>query len=93
MFKVTTTEAKDTHLPHTIERYKDEGYSAYSLGVYHQMHCLNRIRKAMFPGQYFANETKEDVLDHTGESLSPLLNYVGHSSICGIFTSFLSFIL
>ncbi|KAK5988289.1 hypothetical protein PT974_12433 [Cladobotryum mycophilum] len=65
LFMFPQEKAKAVGLPETIELYNDPGYGAYGLGVYHQMHCLNRIRKTFYPERYYPNETQHEVMHHT----------------------------
>lgn len=56
--------AADGLLPESVELALDPGYSVYAVGVYHQFHCLNRIRKSFYPEKFFPNEAKRDVDFH-----------------------------
>ncbi|OBT70906.1 hypothetical protein VF21_10406 [Pseudogymnoascus sp. 05NY08] len=51
-------------LPESIEAYLDPGYSLYSLGVYHQLHCLNRIRKSFYRDKLLPNDDDEEFNFH-----------------------------
>ncbi|KAK2821867.1 hypothetical protein FQN49_007594 [Arthroderma sp. PD_2] len=72
LLKFPTEKAKEVGLPESIELYNDPGYSAYGLGVYHQMHCLNRIRKSFYPERYYPNQTQHEVLQHTNHCFDVL---------------------
>lgn len=67
LFKFPKHKAKKFGLPEAIELYNDPGYGAYGLGVYHQMHCLNRIRKSFYPERYYPGESQHEVLHHTSK--------------------------
>ncbi|OGM49045.1 hypothetical protein ABOM_002346 [Aspergillus bombycis] len=64
LFKFPQEKAREVGLPETVELYNDPGYGAYGLGVYHQMHCLNRIRKSFYPDRYYPNQTQHQLLHH-----------------------------
>ncbi|KAA8644989.1 uncharacterized protein ATNIH1004_009200 [Aspergillus tanneri] len=49
-------QAKKHGLPETVQLYNDPGYLFYGLGVYHQLHCLNRIRKTFYKEKFYADE-------------------------------------
>jgi hypothetical protein len=51
-------------MPKTTDAFLDPGYSAYGLGVYHQMHCLNYIRKAFYPEELLREDPKEKIIAH-----------------------------
>lgn len=51
-------------LPESIELFLDPGYSVYAVAVYHQYHCLNRIRKSFYPEKFFPNQTRKDIDFH-----------------------------
>ncbi|KAF7587224.1 hypothetical protein BBP40_007537 [Aspergillus hancockii] len=51
-------------MPQTADAFLDPGYSAYGLGVYHQMHCLNYIRKAFYPEKLLREDPKEKIIAH-----------------------------
>jgi hypothetical protein len=38
----------------------------YGLEVYHQLHCLDYVRRAFYPTHYFPNETEHHVNYHRG---------------------------
>jgi hypothetical protein len=40
--------------------FLDPGYAAYSLGIFHQMHCLYEIRKALY-AKNDAEDTHKDM--------------------------------
>lgn len=65
LFKFPKDKAREVGLPEAIELYNDVGYGAYGLGVYHQMHCLNRIRKSFYPERYYPGESQHEVMHHT----------------------------
>lgn len=66
MIKISLEDAETLGLPESVEMFKDLGYGAYGLGVYHQMHCLNRLRKAFHIDHYYPDEAREMVLHHVG---------------------------
>ncbi|GAB0136510.1 hypothetical protein EsDP_00004810 [Epichloe bromicola] len=72
LFKFPKHKAKQFGLPEAIELYNDPGYGAYGLGVYHQMHCLNRIRKSFYPERYYPGESQHEVLHHTNHCFDVL---------------------
>lgn len=53
-------------LPQTIHAKNDATQWMYGLEVFHQLHCLDYIRQSFYPGHYFPNETKHDVVYHRG---------------------------
>lgn len=57
-------EETKTRLPITVDAFLDPGYAVYGLAVYHQMHCLNHIRKTFHVEQFFPNTSREMVLFH-----------------------------
>lgn len=68
MFKFPIDKAKEVGLPETIELYNDPGFGGYGLGVYHQMHCLNRIRKSFYPDRYYPDQSQQEVAHHASKS-------------------------
>ncbi|KAL3470382.1 hypothetical protein BJX99DRAFT_267518 [Aspergillus californicus] len=68
----STAQAKKLGLPESIEYYKDPGYHVYALGVGHQMHCLNRLRKSFHPDRYYPNASQHELLHHTRHCLDVL---------------------
>lgn len=68
MIQITLQQAKAVGLPETVELYNDPGYGAFGLGVYHQMHCLNQLRKSLYAERYYPNESRAKVLHHVGTS-------------------------
>lgn len=72
LFKFRKDKAQEVGLPEAIELYNDPGYGAYGLGVYHQMHCLNRIRKSFYPERYYPGETQHEVMHHTNHCFDVL---------------------
>jgi hypothetical protein len=74
----------------------DEDYYIVGLDVMHQLHCLNRLRKTLYPDRYhvFANLTGGDLtlgMDHIGLFLRCLPFYSQwklvltqiHRTLCG----------
>lgn len=59
-----TSLSKEGNLPESIEAWLDPGYAVYAVSVYHQLHCLNRIRKTFYPEKFFLNESEEDIIYH-----------------------------
>lgn len=57
-------KAKAKGLPESVEGWLDPGQLVYAVSVYHQMHCLNHIRKTFYADKFFPNETKEQVDFH-----------------------------
>lgn len=53
-------------LPQSVQAYGpgQEDYYMYGLAVYHQLHCLNRIRKTFYADKFFPDDTKEDLEFH-----------------------------
>lgn len=47
-----------------MEGWLDPGQLVYAVSVYHQMHCLNHIRKTFYADKFFPNETKEHIDFH-----------------------------
>ncbi|OJJ07805.1 hypothetical protein ASPVEDRAFT_89044 [Aspergillus versicolor CBS 583.65] len=70
--RVSGEKAKDLGLPEAVELYEDPGYYAYGLGVYHQMHCLSRLRKSFYPERYYPNATQHEILHHIGHCFDVL---------------------
>jgi hypothetical protein len=60
-------KAIDSGLPESVDAYLDPGYVPYGLAVYHQIHCLNRIRKTFHADRYFPNDTAEKIEFHKGK--------------------------
>ncbi|KAN0072216.1 protein of unknown function (DUF3328) domain containing protein [Elaphomyces granulatus] len=54
----------ESRLPVTVDAFLDPGYGVYGLAVYHQMHCLNLIRKAFHADKLFPNLTQVQVQFH-----------------------------
>lgn len=65
-------------LPDTIESKIHPGLFLYGLEVYHQLHCLDRIRKSFHPQYYFAGETEQEVVSHREHCL----DHIRQSVIC-----------
>ncbi|KAL4811628.1 hypothetical protein BDW67DRAFT_189505 [Aspergillus spinulosporus] len=65
LIRISGDKAKKLGLPEAVELYNDPGYHAYGLGVYHQMHCLSRIRKSFYPDRYYPNASQHEILHHT----------------------------
>ncbi|GAQ46496.1 hypothetical protein ANI_1_1444104 [Aspergillus niger] len=63
-FKMDIETAKKHGLPKSVELYNDPGYLVYGLGVYHQLHCLNRLRKSFYPDVFYPNMSAEQVEIH-----------------------------
>jgi len=51
-------------LPITVDAFLDPGYAVYGLAVYHQLHCLNHIRKTFYGDKFFSGQDQEKVLFH-----------------------------
>ena len=64
MVLLPTSLAAEGKLPESVEAWLDPGYGIYAVGVYHQLHCLDRIRKTFYADKFFANEEEEDVIYH-----------------------------
>ncbi|KAH8812721.1 hypothetical protein F5884DRAFT_786191 [Xylogone sp. PMI_703] len=64
MILIPKAKAISLNLPETIEAFNDPGYMAYGLAVYHQMHCLNRIRKSFYPDKFFPNDSPKMIEFH-----------------------------
>lgn len=54
-------EAAAAGFPESVEPFLDPGYAVYGLAVYHQMHCLNRIRKSFNTNRFFPDDSPESV--------------------------------
>jgi len=54
----------ESRLPVTVDAFLDPGYAVYGLAVYHQMHCLNHIRKTFHAEKFFPNHSQEMVQFH-----------------------------
>jgi hypothetical protein len=67
MFLVPKEKAISEGLPESVDAYADPGYVPYALAVYHQMHCLNRIRRTFHADRWFPNDTAEKIEFHTGK--------------------------
>ncbi|KAF9887066.1 hypothetical protein FE257_010560 [Aspergillus nanangensis] len=65
-------EAKQFGLPESVKAYLDPGNRIYVLGVYHQMHCLSRVRKSLYPQRYYPNESQHEVEHHVHHCLNVL---------------------
>ncbi|RDK42480.1 hypothetical protein M752DRAFT_266279 [Aspergillus phoenicis ATCC 13157] len=63
-FKIANETAKKHGLPKSVELYRDPGYLIYGLGVYHQLHCLNRLRKSFYPDIFYPNMSTEQIEIH-----------------------------
>lgn len=61
---VLPTERTKDRLPITTDAFLDPGHSVYGLAVYHQMHCLNHIRKTFYGDRFFQNQSIEMVQFH-----------------------------
>ncbi|KAF9894764.1 hypothetical protein FE257_006654 [Aspergillus nanangensis] len=75
MILIPDEKAEEEELPVSTPLYLDPGYSAYGLGVYHQMHCLARIRKSFYPNRFYPNETAESIESHLNVIRQALLCY------------------
>ncbi|PGH34644.1 hypothetical protein GX50_02534 [[Emmonsia] crescens] len=51
-------------LPRSIESFIEPGQYIYGVGMFHQLHCLNRIRRTFYADRFFSDETKEDIDFH-----------------------------
>ncbi|KAL4909725.1 hypothetical protein BDW74DRAFT_173219 [Aspergillus multicolor] len=52
-------------LPESVEHLEDVGSGGiYVRGVYHQMHCLSRLRKSLYRERHYPNEDDESVEHH-----------------------------
>jgi hypothetical protein len=66
------TPAEAAKLPNATVRIPgDEGHYIVGLDVMHQLHCLNHLRKTLYPERYhvFENFTAEELsvaMDHIG---------------------------
>ncbi|KAJ5497292.1 hypothetical protein N7463_009279 [Penicillium fimorum] len=72
LVRVSGYKAKELGLPEAVQLYKDPGYHAYGLGVYHQMHCLSRLRKSFYPDRYYPNASQHEILHHTNHCFDVL---------------------
>jgi hypothetical protein len=61
---VLPTEQTKDRLPVTVDAFLDPGHSVYGLAVYHQMHCLNHIRKTFYADRFFPNMSMKMVQFH-----------------------------
>jgi hypothetical protein len=61
---IPTKKAVAKGLPESVDTYLDPGYSVYGLGVYHQLHCLNRIRKTFYPDRYYPGASSHELEHH-----------------------------
>jgi hypothetical protein len=67
LFLIPKEDAIKTGLPESADAYNDPGYVAYGLAVYHQIHCLNRIRKTFDAEKHYPNEPQEKLDFHRGK--------------------------
>ncbi|BCS27851.1 oxidase ustYa family protein [Aspergillus puulaauensis] len=72
LIRVSGGKVKELGLPEAVELYADPGNYAYGLGVYHQMHCLSRLRKSFYPDRYYPNATQHEILHHTSHCFDVL---------------------
>ncbi|KAB5543049.1 hypothetical protein GE09DRAFT_1191673 [Coniochaeta sp. 2T2.1] len=75
-FKVDEATAR-TVVP-TIEVWFDRGKYDYGLSVFHQVHCLDVLRRAYYPDHYFPNQTVQKVREHKQHCL----DYLRQSVMC-----------
>ncbi|KAK5950144.1 hypothetical protein OHC33_008859 [Knufia fluminis] len=52
------------HLPESNISNVDSRYHSYGLEVFHQLHCLDRIRKTFHAEHYFPNDTEAELIWH-----------------------------
>lgn len=62
--------------PHPDNGQSDDDMLFYAVNMYHQVHCLDRIRKSFHPEQFFPNETKEMVRQHKSKSLMLTFSWI-----------------
>ncbi|PGH06414.1 hypothetical protein GX51_02426 [Blastomyces parvus] len=53
-----------SRLHRSIESFVEPGHYIYGVGMFHQLHCLNRIRRTFYADKFFPNETKDDLNFH-----------------------------
>ncbi|KAJ8489377.1 hypothetical protein ONZ45_g11588 [Pleurotus djamor] len=73
-------KSQAAHLPNSTEVIPgDEDHYIVELDVFHELHCLNRIRKALFPAHY-PDDTMDD--PQIAEHISHCLDSVRQSLMC-----------
>ena len=71
-------DSADQLVNRTSEVPDDPGYYITALDVFHQMHCLNNVRKAVWPEYYgiwdgLTEAQKAEEQDHLSKFIVPLL--------------------
>lgn len=54
------------NLVKTIQSNLVPGLYMYGLEVYHQLHCLDYVRRSFHPAHYFPNSTEHEINHHRG---------------------------
>lgn len=65
-------------LPDTVQSKYHPELNLYGLEVFHQLHCLNRIRQSFHREYYFSNETERRFIHHREHCL----NHLRQSIMC-----------
>ncbi|EGE82471.1 hypothetical protein RJZ56_005912 [Blastomyces dermatitidis] len=53
-----------SRLDRSIESFVEPGQYIYGVGMFHQLHCLNRIRRTFYADKFFPGESKDDIDFH-----------------------------
>ncbi|EEP82099.1 predicted protein [Uncinocarpus reesii 1704] len=61
---VVISKERAAKLPETVEAWFKPGHYVYGVSVFHQLHCLNRIRKTFYADKFFAHESEEVITFH-----------------------------
>lgn len=61
---VSKEMAKKHNLPRTVEMPNDSNELLYGVSVFHQLHCLDVIRQALYPEHYFPHHSHSSLLQH-----------------------------
>ncbi|EAS36723.3 uncharacterized protein CIMG_02077 [Coccidioides immitis RS] len=61
---ITLPKEYTSKLPQTLEAWFKPGHYVYGVSVFHQLHCLNRIRKTFYADKFFAHESEKDIQFH-----------------------------
>ncbi|KAK2742539.1 hypothetical protein FQN55_007825 [Onygenales sp. PD_40] len=64
--------SKASRLKESIESFVEKDQFIYGVGMFHQLHCLNRIRKSFYADKFYPNETKGDIDFHKNHCLDLL---------------------
>ncbi|KAF8303390.1 hypothetical protein DL93DRAFT_2066863 [Clavulina sp. PMI_390] len=71
----------------TVKYYDDQDHYMVTLDVFHQLHCLNGLRKSLYPDRYPRNNLTFHIgVDHT-EHLDHCANSIRESLMCNADTT------